>query len=126
MTLYPTSNNELVKNEIIIGAGITLLGGAIGFGYGYWKSTQAKQSGSAATQTDLTAAFEGALIGIIIALFAVILYRAFFHSQAIYHTAKQQQIAGYAQRAQALGQLSTTAAGVNPQGLAVAKQLGLS
>nr|UMO79573.1 hypothetical protein [Pandoravirus aubagnensis] len=91
LSVTPTTARELLRNEIIIGAGITLLGGAIGFGYGLWKNSSAKKSGSAAVESDLVAAFEGAIFGLIIALVAVLLYRSFFHGQALYHQARLQQ-----------------------------------
>nr|UMO78875.1 hypothetical protein [Pandoravirus belohorizontensis] len=91
LSVTPTTARELLRNEIIIGAGITLLGGAIGFGYGLWKNSSAKKSGAAAVESDLLAAFEGAILGIIIALVAVLLYRSFFHGQALYHQARLQQ-----------------------------------
>lgn len=91
LSVTPTTARELLRNEIIIGAGITLLGGAIGFGYGLWKNNSAKKSGSAAVESDLVAAFEGAIFGLIIALVAVLLYRSFFHGQALYHQARLQQ-----------------------------------
>ncbi|AVK75880.1 hypothetical protein pneo_cds_273 [Pandoravirus neocaledonia] len=91
LSVTPTTARELLRNEIIIGAGITLLGGAIGFGYGLWKNSNAKKSGSAAVESDLVAAFEGAIFGLIIALIAVLLYRSFFHGQALYHQARLQQ-----------------------------------
>jgi hypothetical protein len=91
LSVTPSTARELLRNEIIIGAGITLLGGAIGFGYGLWKNSNAKKSGSAAVESDLLAAFEGAILGLIISLVAVILYRSFFHGQALYHQARLQQ-----------------------------------
>ncbi|AGO83943.1 hypothetical protein psal_cds_320 [Pandoravirus salinus] len=91
LSVTPSTARELLRNEIIIGAGITLLGGAIGFGYGLWKNSSAKRSGSAAVESDLLAAFEGAILGLIIALVAVLLYRSFFHGQALYHQARLQQ-----------------------------------
>nr|UDO47721.1 hypothetical protein [Pandoravirus massiliensis] len=91
LSVTPTTARELLRNEIIIGAGITLLGGAIGFGYGLWRNNSAKKSGSAAVESDLVAAFEGAVFGLIIALVAVLLYRSFFHGQALYHQARLQQ-----------------------------------
>ena len=91
LSVTPSPARELLRNEIIIGAGITLLGGAIGFGYGLWKNSSAKKSGSAAVESDLLAAFEGAILGLIIALVAVLLYRSFFHGQALYHQARLQQ-----------------------------------
>ncbi|AGO82395.1 hypothetical protein pdul_cds_368 [Pandoravirus dulcis] len=91
LSVTPSTARELLRNEIIIGAGITLLGGAIGFGYGLWKNSSAKKSGSAAVESDLLAAFEGAILGLIIALVAVLLYRSFFHGQALYHQARLQQ-----------------------------------
>lgn len=91
LSVTPSTARELLRNEIIIGAGITLLGGAIGFGYGLWKNSSAKKSGAATVESDLLAAFEGAIFGLIIALVAVLLYRSFFHGQALYHQARLQQ-----------------------------------
>lgn len=91
LSVTPSTARELLRNEIIIGAGITLLGGAIGFGYGLWKNSSAKKSGAAAVESDLLAAFEGAILGLIISLVAVLLYRSFFHGQALYHQARLQQ-----------------------------------
>jgi hypothetical protein len=124
-----SASREMLRNEIIIGAGITLLGGAIGFGYGLWKNQRAKRTGTGAVESDLMAAFEGALIGLIIALAAVLLYRSFFHGQALYHQARLQQQEALARiqqaRLQHAAALSTVAPAVNVAGLQSAGRMGL-
>lgn len=102
LAVVPNTANELLRNELIIGGGIALLGGVIGLGYGLWKNSRAKNTGfTDAVKTDLWAAFEGAIVGIIIALIAILLYRSFFHGQALYNQARVQQEEALARAQQA-------------------------
>lgn len=110
-TVFASNAQELLKNELAIGAGITILGGLIGFAYAFHKGTT---TGVAGVEHDLAAAFEGAIVGLIIAIIAVLLYRGYFHAQSAKNLAganKERQLQEYQQarlaRLSALGKGAT-------------------
>ncbi|ALD62157.1 hypothetical protein ml_355 [Mollivirus sibericum] len=76
------ADKDIFKNELILGIGVTALGGLIGLAYGIYKNSEAKKAGAAssALKSDAIAALEGALIGAIIAAIAVLVYRIYFHA----------------------------------------------
>lgn len=76
-------NTGLLRNELIIGAGITLLGGVIGFTYGVRTSGKQGRTGIGAVGKTFGNAFTGALIGLILAILAVLAYRIYFHAKAV-------------------------------------------
>jgi hypothetical protein len=70
---------EYLRNELLIGGGITLAGTLLGTLYGLWKNYQYKKTNNTAdpkaTQNTLISAFEGALLGVLIAVIAALAYR---------------------------------------------------
>jgi len=129
LAVTPSTARELLRNEVIIGTGVTLLGGVIGLAYGIWNNNKSKKSGFALVQSDLKAALEGAILGVIIALASILLYRAFFHGQALYQQARIQQEQALARaqeaRLQHYATVSTVAPTVNEAGLQAATRLGI-
>lgn len=87
---YPSTQSELVRNKILVGLGVTFLGGLIGFAYGYYKNQKAKASGLTTLESDLASAFEGALFGIIIAVISI-LACIVYHARAVRSQGKTER-----------------------------------
>jgi hypothetical protein len=81
--MFARQTSELERNEWLIGGLITLVGAGIGFVYALNKNRSRKKSGLSTLESDALAAFEGAVIGAIIAAFAVILYRVYYHQKYV-------------------------------------------
>lgn len=81
--INPISNTseDLVKNELLIGGGLVVFGGLVGFTYTYIKN-QNKTTGDVKT-SDFRSAFEGALVGAVIALVTILIYRSIFHYKSV-------------------------------------------
>lgn len=86
------AQKRLLESEIFVGLGIALVGALIGGAYGWYKNRKNNVTGNQAIESDLLAAFWGALVGIIIAIISILLYRIFFHAQNVSAAAKQQQL----------------------------------
>lgn len=96
--LISRNKNEMLKNELIVGAGLVALSGAIGFASGVSQNNQRRAKNQPTdTGQDFRSAFNGALVGIIIALIVFLGYRFFFHGQALsqkYNKFQQSQQLG--------------------------------
>lgn len=127
---YARTQEELVRNEIIIGLGITLVGGAIGFAYAFFKNQRQRAAGLPTLESDVLAAFEGALIGIIIAIVSILLYRIIFHAQSAKYLAQIQREAQLSAlqeaQAQRYQKLTTSLGGISVEGLRTASALGIA
>ncbi len=86
--LYPQTRSSVLVNELMLAAGVTALGALAGFAYGYWKNARLRAAGVTPTSSELRDAFEGALFGLILIVFLIVLYRVILHFMSGYHTSK--------------------------------------
>jgi len=91
-------DEEFLRNELLIGAGIVATGAALGALWGLWSNYQYKQknmmANPEATKTLWRSVFEFALIGLVLALIAAIAYRVYFQSKRAKVLALQQKAVG--------------------------------
>ena len=84
VVLTPTNGSELTRNKWILGLGVVALGGLIGFLVSIYKGTKGKGTASSAIGNSVISAFEGAVIGLILAVAAIWGYSAIMHGKTIY------------------------------------------
>jgi hypothetical protein len=93
------------------------------------KNQRTKQLGLPTLESDLLAAFEGALVGIIIAVISILLYRIVFHARSTRNLSNIQQetqlLALQQAQAERYAKISGLASGINVQGLKNASNLNI-
>lgn len=89
-TLYASNGSDVLKNEFLITLGIAIVGGAVGFTYQFIQNRKNNVALGSGIENDFITAFEGALVGIIISVLSIVIYRIVYHARSTSAVARRQ------------------------------------